>query len=75
MWWVEQAEKDAEGERQKRVRAKRAHRIVDRRLKDYCTALVSESAACAETILDRAVQMRQFSGTRVSDEQNVCATA
>jgi predicted metal-binding membrane protein len=35
-----------------------------------------ESVPCAETILDRAVQMRQFSGSRLADNENeVRATA
>ncbi len=57
MWWVEQAEKDAERERNKRYREKRTREIIDRQLKDYCTALVGESVPCAEILLDRAVQM------------------
>ncbi len=58
MWWVEQAERGAERERQKKLRQKRARRIVDRQLKDYCTALVGESVPCAETLLDRATEWR-----------------
>ncbi len=57
MWWVEQAEKDAERERQKKVREKRAHQLIDRQLKDYWSVLVGASVPCAETLLDRAVQM------------------
>jgi hypothetical protein len=75
MWWVERAEKDAERERNKSYREKFARRIVDRQLKDYCTALVSESIPCAETILNRAVQMRQFSGMRLADQNDVCVRA
>ncbi len=55
MWWVEQAEKDAERKRNRRNREKRA-----RQLKDYCTAIVGESVSCAETLLDRAVQMHDL---------------
>ncbi len=58
MWWVEKAERDAERERQKKLREKCARRIVDRRLKDYCTALVGESVPCAETLLDRVAECR-----------------
>ncbi len=57
MWWVEQAEREAERERQKKLREKRARQMIDCQLKDYCTALVGESVPCAETLLDRAVQM------------------
>ncbi len=60
VWWVEQAERDAEREQQKKVRAKRARLIIDRQLKEYCTALVGESVPCAETLLDRAVQMQNL---------------
>ncbi len=58
MWWVEQAERDTERERQKKLRQKCARRIVARQLKDYCTALVGESVPCAETLLDRAAEWR-----------------
>ncbi len=60
MWSVEQAEKDAERERNKKYREKRARRIIDRQLKDYCTALVGESAPQAETLLDRALRKRDL---------------
>ncbi len=60
MWWVEQAERDAERERNKRYRAKRARQIIDRQLKDYCTTLVGESVPCAEILLDRAMQMQHL---------------
>jgi hypothetical protein len=60
MWWVEQAERETEQERQKKLRAMYARRIADRRLKDYCTALVGDSVPCAETLLDRAVRMHDL---------------
>ncbi len=60
MWWVEQAEKDNERERNKRYRERCARRIVDRKLKDCCTALIGESVSCVETLLDRAVQMHNL---------------
>ncbi len=56
MWWVE-AERDAERKRQKKLRQKCARRIIDRQLKDYCTAL-GESVPCAETLLDRAAEWK-----------------
>ncbi len=37
-----------------------ARQIVDLQLKDYCTTLVGESVSCAETLLDRAVQMHEL---------------
>ncbi len=60
MWWVEQAEREAERERNRRYREKRARQLVDRQLKNYCTTLVGESVPCAESLLDRAVQMRDL---------------
>ncbi len=60
MWWVEQAEREAERKRNRRSREKRARQIIDRQLYDYCTALVGESVSCAETLLDRAVQMHDL---------------
>jgi hypothetical protein len=66
MWWVEQAELDAERERNRRHRHKCARRIVDRQLKQYCSVLADESASCAEMILNRAVQMHDLSGNDVS---------
>jgi hypothetical protein len=65
MWWVEQAETDAERERNKRYRQKCARRIVDRQLKQYCGALVGESVPCAEMLLDRAVQMHSLDAARL----------
>ncbi len=56
-WWAEQAERDAELEKNKKYRAKRARQIADRQLKDYCSVLVGASVPCAEILLDRAVQM------------------
>jgi hypothetical protein len=66
MWWVEQAERDAERVRNQRYRDKFARRIVDRQLKQYCSVLADESASCAETILIRAVQMHDLSVNDVS---------
>jgi hypothetical protein len=60
MWWVEQAEQEAERERNKKYREKRARLIVDRQLRAYCTALVGESVPRAATILDRAVRMHDL---------------
>ncbi len=60
MWWVEQAQRDAERERQNTVRAKRARQLVDRQLKEYCSVLVGASVPCAEPLLDRAVQMHDL---------------
>ena len=66
MWWVEQAERDAERVRNQRYRDKFARWIVDRQLKQYCSVLADESASCAELILNRAVQMHDLSGNDVS---------
>jgi hypothetical protein len=63
MWWVEQAEKDGERERNKRYREMRARRIVDRKLKEYCTALVADCVPCAETLLDRAARIHDLKAT------------
>ncbi len=71
MWWVEQAERGTERERQKKLREKCARRAVDRRLKDYCTALVGESVPCAETLLDRAAE-RRLRGTRNEPMRRIC---
>jgi hypothetical protein len=60
MWWVEQAERDAERELQRKARAKRARQIIDRQLNDYCAALAGESVPRAEILLDRAVQMHDL---------------
>jgi hypothetical protein len=60
MWWVEEAEKDLERERQKKVREKRGRQTVDRKLTDYCTALISDSIPGAETLLDRAVRVHDL---------------
>ncbi len=60
MWWADQAERDAERERNKKYREKRARQVIDRQLKDYCTRLVGESVPCAETLLDRAAQKHEL---------------
>ncbi len=60
MWWVEQAEKDAERERQKKLRAKCARQIIDRQLKDYCITLAGASVSRAEALLDRAMQTQHL---------------
>jgi hypothetical protein len=56
MWWSEQAQRDAEHERNERYRANRPRRIVDRQLKRYCARLLDESVPNAEMFLNRAVQ-------------------
>jgi hypothetical protein len=53
MWWLEHAKQER---RNQRYRDKRARRIVDRQLKNYCTALVSDAVPCAETLLHRALR-------------------
>ncbi len=59
-WWAEQAEREAERERQKKLREKCARQLVDRQLKEYCSVLVGASVPCAETLSDRAVQMQHL---------------
>ncbi len=57
MWWAEQADREAEREKQKKLREKYARQLINRQLKDYWSVLVGASVPCAETLLDRAVQM------------------
>ncbi len=56
MWWVEQAEREAERERQKKFREKCARQIMIPSSKGYCSVLFGAFVPCAETLLDRAVQ-------------------
>ncbi len=56
MWWVEEAEKDLECERQKKFREKRDRQLINRQLKDYCDQLAGASVPNAEALLNRAVE-------------------
>ncbi len=62
MWWVEEAEKDLERERQKKLSEKRARQLINRQLKEYCAQLAGASVPNAEALLNRAVQTYEHGG-------------
>ncbi len=62
MWWVEEAEKDLERGRQKKLREKRDRQLINRLLKDYCDQLAGASVLNAEALLNRAVQTHEHGG-------------